>query len=53
MARAVHVVEDLEVLAVLGHPLRVRILEPLREPASAATVARACRPAPARRSTTT
>jgi len=40
MAEAVHVVDDLEALQVLGHPLRVRILEALREPASAATVAR-------------
>ena len=40
MTRAVHVVEDVEALSVLGHPLRVRILELLREPASAATVAR-------------
>jgi DNA-binding transcriptional ArsR family regulator len=36
----VHVVEDIEALQVLGHPLRVRILEALREPGSAATVAR-------------
>jgi DNA-binding transcriptional ArsR family regulator len=36
----VHVVEDLETLAVLGHPMRVRILEALREPGSAASVAR-------------
>ena len=41
MAVPVHVVDDPEVLAVLGHPLRIRILEALREPASAATVARA------------
>jgi DNA-binding transcriptional ArsR family regulator len=34
------VVEDIEALQVLGHPLRVRILEALREPGSAATVAR-------------
>jgi DNA-binding transcriptional ArsR family regulator len=40
MAAPVHVVDDPEVLAVLGHPLRIRILEALREPASAATVAR-------------
>jgi DNA-binding transcriptional ArsR family regulator len=40
MARPVHVVEDVEALQVLGHPLRIRILELLREPGSAATVAR-------------
>lgn len=40
MAQSVHVVEDIEALQVLGHPLRVRILEALREPGSAATVAR-------------
>ena len=40
MAQPVHVVEDIEALQVLGHPLRVRILELLREPGSAATVAR-------------
>lgn len=40
MAQPVHVVEDIEALQVLGHPLRVRILEALREPGSAATVAR-------------
>ncbi|HMF84084.1 MAG TPA: helix-turn-helix domain-containing protein [Acidimicrobiia bacterium] len=40
MAQPVHVVDDLEALQVLGHPLRVRILERLREPGSAATVAR-------------
>jgi DNA-binding transcriptional ArsR family regulator len=40
MAHPVHVVEDIEALQVLGHPLRVRILEALREPGSAATVAR-------------
>ena len=40
MAQPVHVVDDLEALQVLGHPLRVRILELLREPGSAATVAR-------------
>jgi DNA-binding transcriptional ArsR family regulator len=40
VAQAVHVVEDIEALQVLGHPLRVRILEILREPGSAATVAR-------------
>ncbi|HEY7136528.1 MAG TPA: helix-turn-helix domain-containing protein [Acidimicrobiia bacterium] len=37
----VHVVDSLEALQVLGHPMRVRILEALREPASAASVARA------------
>jgi DNA-binding transcriptional ArsR family regulator len=40
MAQPVHVVEDIETLQVLGHPLRVRILEALRVPGSAATVAR-------------
>jgi len=40
VAQPVHVVDDLEALQVLGHPLRVRILEQLREPGSAATVAR-------------
>jgi DNA-binding transcriptional ArsR family regulator len=40
VAQPVHVVEDIEALHVLGHPLRVRILEALREPGSAATVAR-------------
>jgi DNA-binding transcriptional ArsR family regulator len=40
VAEPVHVVEDIEALQVLGHPLRVRILEALREPGSAATVAR-------------
>jgi len=40
VAQPVHVVDDLEALQVLGHPLRVRILELLREPGSAATVAR-------------
>ena len=38
---AVAVVDDPNVLHVLGSPLRVRILEALREPASAAAVARA------------
>jgi len=38
---AVHVVEEAEELAALAHPLRVRILDVLRTPASAATVARA------------
>ncbi len=37
----VRVLDDLEVLPVLGHPLRVQILEALRAPASAAGVARA------------
>jgi DNA-binding transcriptional ArsR family regulator len=37
----VHVVEEPEELAALAHPLRVRILDVLRTPASAATVARA------------
>ena len=36
----VRVLNDPETLSVLGHPLRVQILEALREPASAATVAR-------------
>ncbi|HEV8207299.1 MAG TPA: helix-turn-helix domain-containing protein [Acidimicrobiia bacterium] len=40
VAQPVHVVEDIEALQVLGHPLRVRILEALRQPGSAATVAR-------------
>jgi DNA-binding transcriptional ArsR family regulator len=40
MAEAVHVVDDIEALQVLGHPLRVQILGALREPASAASVAR-------------
>jgi DNA-binding transcriptional ArsR family regulator len=40
VAHPVHVVEDIEALQVLGHPLRVRILDLLREPGSAATVAR-------------
>jgi DNA-binding transcriptional ArsR family regulator len=40
VAQPVHVVEDIEALQVLGHPLRVRILELLREPGSAATLAR-------------
>jgi DNA-binding transcriptional ArsR family regulator len=37
----VMVVEDAEALQALGHPLRLRILEALRQPASAAQVARA------------
>jgi DNA-binding transcriptional ArsR family regulator len=40
VAQPVHVVEDIEALQVLGHPLRVRILELLRVPGSAAMVAR-------------
>jgi DNA-binding transcriptional ArsR family regulator len=40
MAGRVHVVADIESLQSLCHPLRVRILEALREPGSAATVAR-------------
>jgi DNA-binding transcriptional ArsR family regulator len=36
----VRVLDDPEALQVLGHPLRVQILEALREPASAAAVAR-------------
>jgi DNA-binding transcriptional ArsR family regulator len=40
VAQPVHVVEDIEALQVLGNPLRVRILELLRKPGSAATVAR-------------
>jgi DNA-binding transcriptional ArsR family regulator len=38
---AVHVVTDLDALQVLLHPLRIDILESLRTPASAASVARA------------
>ena len=38
---AVHVVEGTDELAALAHPLRVRILDVLRSPASAAAVARA------------
>jgi len=37
----VHVVERAEQLGALSHPLRLRILDALRAPASAATVARA------------
>jgi DNA-binding transcriptional ArsR family regulator len=37
---AVHVVSDLDALQVLLHPLRIDILESLRTPASAASVAR-------------
>jgi DNA-binding transcriptional ArsR family regulator len=37
---SVHVVSDLDSLQVLLHPLRIDILEALRTPASAATVAR-------------
>ncbi|MGB2694088.1 MAG: helix-turn-helix domain-containing protein [Dehalococcoidia bacterium] len=36
----VRILDDLEALQVLGHPLRVQILDALREPASAAAVAR-------------
>ena len=36
----VHVVEGSDELAALAHPLRIRILETLRTPGSAATVAR-------------
>ena len=35
-----HVVDTLDALQALGHPMRVRILEVLREPGSAASVAR-------------
>ncbi len=37
---SVRVLNDPETLQILGHPLRVEILEALRKPASAATVAR-------------
>ena len=37
----VHVVDDAESLQALAHPVRLRVLEALREPASAATAARA------------
>jgi DNA-binding transcriptional ArsR family regulator len=40
-AHRVRVVDDLDAFQALGHPLRVRILAALREPASAAAVARA------------
>lgn len=40
MSRDVHVVEDVEAVQTLLHPLRLRILEALREPTSAAAVAR-------------
>jgi DNA-binding transcriptional ArsR family regulator len=40
VAQPVHVVEDIEALQVLGNPLRVRILDLLRAPGSAATIAR-------------
>lgn len=36
----VWVLDDLEVVQALGHPLRVQILEAVREPASAAGIAR-------------
>jgi DNA-binding transcriptional ArsR family regulator len=39
----VHVVRDAEALHALAHPIRVRALEALREPASAAEVARRIR----------
>jgi DNA-binding transcriptional ArsR family regulator len=39
----VHVVRNAEGLQALGHPIRVRALEALREPASAAEVARRIR----------
>ena len=35
----VHLVEDPESLQALAHPLRVRVLEALREPGSAAMAA--------------
>jgi DNA-binding transcriptional ArsR family regulator len=38
--RSIRVLNDPETLSVLGHPLRVRILDALREPGSAATLAR-------------
>jgi DNA-binding transcriptional ArsR family regulator len=37
----VHLLEDAEALQALAHPVRVRVLEALREPASAAAAARA------------
>jgi DNA-binding transcriptional ArsR family regulator len=40
VTRDVHVVEDVEAVQALLHPLRLRILEALREPTSAAAVAR-------------
>lgn len=42
-ASTVHVVRDAEALLALGHPIRVKALESLREPASAAEVARRIR----------
>jgi DNA-binding transcriptional ArsR family regulator len=39
-AQRIALVSDLEALQVLAHPLRVRLLSALREPASAATAAR-------------
>jgi len=39
-AANVRILNDPQTLSVLGHPLRVRILEALREPGSAATLAR-------------
>lgn len=41
MAVSYHLVDEPEELQALAHPLRVRVLEALREPASAATAARA------------
>lgn len=41
MSEPVHVIDDLDALQVLGHPLRVRILGALHQPDSAAAVARA------------
>ena len=41
MAARVHLLEDAEALQALAHPVRVRVLEALREPASAAAAARA------------
>jgi DNA-binding transcriptional ArsR family regulator len=40
VAGRIHVVEDAGELSALAHPLRLRILEALRTPAAAATVAR-------------
>lgn len=42
-ASTVHIVRDAEALLALGHPIRVKALEALREPASAAEVARRIR----------
>jgi DNA-binding transcriptional ArsR family regulator len=41
VAARVHLLEDAEALQALAHPVRVRVLEALREPASAAAAARA------------